>query len=229
MKECYAFEEGQLIIQDPDLGISLHSLYAPRRIPKDFAQLPDMIVTKDEQGTVCSAFFQVDDSLDGQCLHYFSDGTVQSECYYKQGKLHGPSRFFSESGVRLSESWYFDGKREGRVLRRFLSGEVASVQCYKEDRLHGMQTFYYDIGVARAILGETSESENQNLKTIMHYQEGVLEGKVILYWPNGVKKREVFFKKGMRDGFDRMWNVEGILTSEESYNNGYTVAETHFG
>ena len=205
MKETYEFKEGYLVIQDPELGIDINTSYAPRMIPSDFSELPEMVVKKDEKGMVLRAFFHVDGNFEGQYLLYYLDGTIESECYYQKGELYGPSRFFSESGVCLSESWYFEGKKEGKVTRRFLSGKVASIQRYKRGLLHGKQEFYYDNGA---------------IKTMMDYKSGALDGEVILYWPSGLKKREVSFQRGLRSGFDRMWNTGGTLIDEGEYKNG---------
>ena len=44
-----------------------------------------------------------------------------------------------------------------------------------------------------------------------------------LYWPNGKIKRRCFFIDGIRSGLDQMWNEEGILVDEGSYENGKPV------
>ena len=38
----------------------------------------------------------------------------------------------------------------------------------------------------------------------MHYKDGKLDGKVVLYWENKKIKREVNFEKGIRRGIDKI-------------------------
>lgn len=44
-----------------------------------------------------------------------------------------------------------------------------------------------------------------------------------LYWPNGKIKRSIHFEGMQRSGSDRMWNEEGILVDEGSYEKGVPV------
>ena len=73
---------------------------------------------------------------------------------------------------------------------------------------HGKQEYYYEEG---------------SLKSIIHYQNGALEGEVVLFWPNGKKKRECTFISGLREGNDRMWNSQGKLIDEGKYDKGNPV------
>jgi len=84
----------------------------------------------------------------------YPNGKVESECYYADGDLHGPSRFYSDSGVCLSESTFVRNKREGEFIRYYLSGNLSSIERYKEGSLEGKQEFYY---------------EDRSLKTELHY------------------------------------------------------------
>lgn len=68
--------------------------------------------------------------------------------------------------------------------------------------------------------------EDGTVKTVEPYCEGRLDGEVVLYWPNGNVKRTCSFCKGARHGHDRMWNEEGVLVDEGSYEAGKPVG-TH--
>lgn len=208
MKELYKFEEGTLVIQDPDLDINIAMPFTPKQIPHDFSNRPDMVVKKNDQGSVLRAYFEVNGTLEGQYLIYYPDGSIESECYYHEGNLHGPSHFFSEDHVLLSETWYVHGKKEGKTTRRYLSGKLSAFERHKEGKLHGKQEYYYEDGT---------------IKTIMHYFHGKLNGEVILFWPSGIKKREVTFQKGLRQGVDRMWSSGGVLIDEGEYEEGNPI------
>lgn len=65
--------------------------------------------------------------------------------------------------------------------------------------------------------------EDGTLKTLELYQNGKREGETILYWPNGRLKRKCHFVQGVRHGLDQMWNEEGILVDEGSYERGKAI------
>lgn len=117
-----------------------------------------------------------DGVLDGQCHHYYPDGTLKQESFYKHGRIHGRSTFFSKKGAVLSKSYYKHGKQEGESRWFYLSGALYAIQRYHKGKLHGRQEYYY---------------ENGNPKTQMQYRNGKLEGKVFLYYPEGELKRVV--------------------------------------
>lgn len=208
MKENYKFEKRILAIQDPDLNIDIHVPFAPQQIPNDFSNHPDMVVKEDDNGTVLRAYFEVNGKLEGQYLIYYPDGSIETECYYSERILHGPSRFYSEDHILLSETWYYKGKKEGKTTRRYLSGALSVVERHKEGKLHGKQEYYYEDGT---------------LKTVMHYFHGKLNGEVTLFWPSGLKKREVSFQRGFRQGIDRMWSSGGVLIDEGEYEEGNPI------
>ncbi|WP_316358626.1 toxin-antitoxin system YwqK family antitoxin [Candidatus Neptunichlamydia sp. REUL1] len=208
MKETYQFSEGRLTIQDPDLGIDIDASFKPLRVPKDFSEISHLVLKKDGQGGVLRAYFEIEGHFEGQYLLYYPGGGIETECFYLNGELHGPSRFYSENEVCLSETWFYQDKKEGKSTRYYLSGKLSIIERYKKGILHGKQEYYY---------------ENGNLKSEMTYSRGILEGSVELYWPNGQKKREVIFQTGLREGVDRMWNQQGVLLDEGKYRSGNPV------
>ncbi|MCB1110712.1 MAG: hypothetical protein KDK64_06985, partial [Chlamydiia bacterium] len=170
MQEVYQFKEGRLTIQDPELGIQIDTPFSPLVVPKDFAKTEHLVLKRDDQGKVLRAYFEVEGLFEGQYLLYYPEGTIETECYYSHGKLHGPSRFYSEQGKCLSETWFYEDRKEGKAIRNYLSGKRCVIERYKEGVFHGKQEYYY---------------ENGTLKSEMVYVHGILEGPVLLYWPNG--------------------------------------------
>lgn len=142
---------------------------------------------------------------------YYPNGQLKMESYYKLGELHGPSRFYNETGVCLSQSWFYLNHKQGKVMRAYSSGKIYSIERFLLGALHGKQEFYYESGIE---------------KTVMNYDRGMLHGKVLLFWSSGKKKRECSFIKGARHDFDRMWNEKGVLIDEGEYKNGDPIG-TH--
>jgi len=146
--------------------------------------------------------------LEGKKTEFYPDGSLFSECFYTDGKLHGPSTFYSKNGKLLAKSWFVDGRREGKSFQYYPNGNLYSLQYYKNGSLHDLQEYYYPDGT---------------LKTILVYAEGILDGDVRLFYPNGKPMRLLQLSKGILHGFEREWNEHGILILEAKYNQNKPV------
>lgn len=80
------------------------------------------------------------------------------------------------------------------------------------------QCLYYANGALKVRLLPDGEQEyfyeNGVLKTVL---PKFLDGPVQMFYPDGSKKREVYFKEGKREGFDRFWSQTGQLLIEAEY------------
>lgn len=137
-------------------------------------------------------------------------GSIKEECYYVEGKLHGPSRFYTSDGQLLSEIWFCRGSQEGKNLQYYLSGNVYAIKHYKNNKLHGPQRYYY---------------ENGQVSTSMEYQNGLIDGEVKTYTESGLPLREVHYQNGKRDGIERMWYPNGQLIMECQFDKGEPVGK----
>jgi len=112
---------------------------------------------------------------------YYPSGEIKMLRYYHGKDLHGPSIFYGENKIILSQHWYVKGKRQGKSWGYYLNGQLYYIQRFMDDSWHGHQEYYYS---------------NGTLKTSMDYQKGKLEGRVQIYFPDGKLKRELLFAKG---------------------------------
>lgn len=133
------------------------------------------------------------------------EGKTLNRCFYYKGKLHGPSRFYSNEGKLLAEGWFAKGERQGKNLQFYLSGEIYSIQRFKDNKLHDKQEYFF---------------ENQMLHMSLQYQKGLLHGSVLIYSPQGQLMRELNYTNGKRNGMERMWATNGNLIVECQYENG---------
>lgn len=142
---------------------------------------------------------------------YYPDGKLEREMLYLDGKLHGPSSFYSKDGVLLGRGWFIRDKRNGKSFQYYDDGSIASVQQFINGLPHGLQVYYYRTG---------------QKSTQMNYQNGVLEGEVILYHPNGNLKKRQFFKNGLLHGTEEIWNANGGLIVQAEYQNNLPVGQS---
>lgn len=74
---------------------------------------------------------------------------------------------------------------------------------------------YYPIEGARIVW---SESGNKEIET--HYENNMPTDTWIEYFENGQKKSENHYKDGVLHGISKIWNEQGVLTGECSYDHG---------
>ncbi len=89
-----------------------------------------------------------------------------------------------------------------------------------------MRNLYYESGEPYAVFSDEKREffyQGGILKTLEPYKGGKLHGEVCLFWPCGTFKRRCFFEEGLRQGSDQMWNQEGVLVDEGSYEKGKPV------
>ena len=77
---------------------------------------------------------------------YYSDGSIEYESEYKNGILHGVTKYWDESGNLISESIYSNGKLHGLWLSYFSGNIVKSKVGYRYGQKHGKEEFFYDNG-----------------------------------------------------------------------------------
>jgi len=201
----YYLERGKLVIKEPSLGIFIEQEFHPKIIDKTFS---DCEVEKDEKGQIKKAFFLLDGELEGQVHLFYPDQSLQGEMYYKKGRLHGPSKYYSRDGILLSISWFFEGKKEGISYRYYVNGAIFSEEKYVSGELQGVQKYFYEDG---------------QLQSEASYEDGKPHGVAYLYWPNGELKRIIHFQNGLKHGQEKIWDEEGNLTDNDYYHLGERI------
>lgn len=191
--DVYSFEGGKLVIHDEELNFHWEEEYIPKKISggRDVAEDKIFKYASTKNGLP-----------DGHCLSYYPSGKVKGECFYKDGKIHGPSTFYSENGKVLAKGWFIENMKQGKNFQYYSSENIYSIKRFKDGKNHGRQEYFYESGAK---------------KTSMSFCDGRLEGDVILYYPTGEGKRTVQFQNGLMNGFERMWDINGQLVLESEY------------
>jgi len=132
----------------------------------------------------------------------YSSGKLKMEHYYQDGKLHGPTSYYAESGALLGRSWFVEGKKQGKTLLYYGNGELYGICRDIDGKPHGVQEYFYQGGMK---------------KSRLEYKNGLVDGTVTLYYSDGFRKREIRFHQGKRHGLEMVWNIGGIKEFEGSY------------
>ena len=104
-------------------------------------------------------------------------GIINMVASVKNGKLHGMTYSYDESGRLIEEITYKNGLREGSSKTYYKSGVVSAKLTYKNDKYEGVQKYYY---------------ENGKLQTEIPTSQGVVTGAVRLYDKRGRFEGELY-------------------------------------
>lgn len=150
----YHFKDKRLILNDSQLGLSFDEPFDPLLLPKDPLWGQELagehFVAGNVKGT--EFFVEKDGIPNGECRLYYPSKVVKGVMYYVNGKLHGPSRFFSENGQILAESWFVRGLQEGRCFWFYPDGSFYSLQYYVNGVREGKQEYFNSDGSLRTTL-----------------------------------------------------------------------------
>jgi len=107
----------------------------------------------------CSFFIpkQNFDNTELKSSHY-SDGKIEYESEYKNGHLHGTTKYWDETGVLISDATYANGTLHGMWISYFNLGIVKSKVNYYYGQKHGNEEIFYNNGQLQS-LTEYNEGE----------------------------------------------------------------------
>lgn len=165
----YQFEDKLITLIDEEMNLHFQEAYDPVLVPdirKPFDSLGKGYLLSPVGTEGWAAEYE--GKYDGQYLLLYPDQKIKLVSYYLGGLLHGPSTFYGETGVVVSQSWYIKGKQQGKCFQYYGNGEVYSIQRFFDGLWHGKQEFFYS---------------NGKPKTILNYVYGKLEGKPVLLAP----------------------------------------------
>ncbi len=137
------------------------------------------------------------------------EGHVTFESYRKEGRLHGPTRYYGRNHFLAAEHWYLEGKQVGKAVYYFSPHAVHAILRFKDGLQEGRQDYYYDDQTPKMI--------------IENYSKGLLDGTVYLFHPNGLLARKLQFKEGKREGTELLWSAYGILIMEANFSKGKPI------
>lgn len=160
----------------------------------------------------------------GVYVDYYENGKVEDSTYYENGYQDGVSKSFNEEGIKTGDMFYVDGQLHRE--RKFYGEEKGALQLIR----------YYEYG---KLLGysylDTSGEE------IPMIELPNATGKVISYFQNGSKGREMTYKNGLNQGNYKTYYENGQLESDydyidneingvssEYYSNGKLKSETNY-
>ena len=130
---------------------------------------------------------------------WHKNGQLKTESNYKDGKLHGWKRYFSENGDLLGEAEFTDGS--GTINVNHENGNIWFSRTYLNGKRHGEQKLWYANGQLRKLENRTiglkdgiqkSWGRNGSIEVEELYIRGKLKYRKFFDKDGNVIERETF-------------------------------------
>ena len=99
-----------------------------------------------------------------------------------------------------------NGKKQGFWRYFWQNGDLKYEVFYENGEKEGLEISYYD---------------NQDcLEYSNTYHKGLLDGPRVMFYANCNTKLEEFYTKGLKSGYERNFDISGLVNSEANFDNG---------
>lgn len=139
------------------------------------------------------------------------DGTGNTIAYgiYVNGFREGSWTELHPNGHVKNVTGYVDGVKEGQSVEIDNRGQLLERFTYHNGELGGSYTKY----------------NRTRIKEVKNYKNGLLEGKVEIFYDNAKVMEESYYKNGKRDGIAKWYDQEGNITIEYTYVDGEWIKD----
>ena len=171
----------------------------------------------DEEGQLVSRISYNQGVLDGSSCYYYPNGSIQKEIPFENGKIHGDVIVNNDEEKLILKSHFENGKKEGPSFGYWDNGKVQFVEEYNQDKLLDAQ--YFDrsnhlVAYIKCGKGNKATFDNGFLHTLIEYREGIAEGKVETFSPDGQLVSTYFSKNGKKQGEEFVFFLQEEIDSE---------------
>ena len=138
-----------------------------------------------DNGNLHTQFFVNNNRIEGKYIQYYRDGiTKYLDVDFVNGKIHGEYKIFGNDNSCLSIDLYNNGELYEQNLYYPDGNLRIKTQYNKYKEKHGLEYEYV----------------YNNIVTILPYNNGIINGDKIKFWPNGKIRYLIQYKNGKRDG-----------------------------
>ncbi len=132
-------------------------------------------------------------------------------CTFKKGKISGPA-------------WEINGRYNGALLH-YKNGKFQDFVTYTPNGYidvvrHDDDPAIYYGGRKNPFSGTDSIFKKDTLVSVTNYKNGLEDGLVYIYYPNGQIECESFFMKGFKEGREICYEEDGQVCVESFYKKG---------
>lgn len=135
----------------------------------------------------------------GAYISYYQSGQTEIRTQYINDQLSGPYVEFYENGERKLTGLYSDGFKSGLWTRYDESGNITLRESYEDGQLTQVEQ----------TLVETYD--DGQIKSTAPLTDGQIDGVYSEYWPNGARKEETVYRRGVTHGASSIYWDNGQL------------------
>ena len=204
-------------------------------------------VLKYPNGKIASEGTMRDGKPDGYWKTYFDTGVLKAEGNRKNFELDSLWKFYDEKAKLTLEIYYKNGKKNG--LRKSYRDTEYVTENFIDDLKQGPTTFYYPDGKMWRVInyenglevGISKEfSPDGTVISITEYKKGFIvdrefinrtdkagkkQGKWKFFYPDDVVKLEGVYKDGLKNGYFKDYDKNGLLLNIKKYVNDIEEAQ----
>ncbi|MBS0604800.1 MAG: hypothetical protein JSS60_07170 [Verrucomicrobia bacterium] len=157
----------------------------------------------DDQGILVAQFNYEKGVLHNPALYYFPSGKLQKSIPYENGDIHGIAQTFDENGNLIEEIAYIKGEKEGRAVAYWTSDRLKSEEFFEHGRL--ATASYFDpagncVAQVKGWKGKQAQFKDGNLQALFNIANGITEGEMQFFHPNGALHCTYVVKDGKKNG-----------------------------
>ena len=183
----------------------------------------------DEEGNIKEDVYYINGIRDGLTTYFSKSGNENSKIIYKNGDpWNGEWTTWYHDGGKKESGFYENGQKKSPWTSWFENGQKKYVVNYQNNIKHGLYTEWNDDGrLTKDINYDDGNKISEYLViyegigyTEINKRNGRLSGSWIMWFTNGKKGEEGFYKDGKKSGAWNGWYVNGEKKYSGKFING---------
>lgn len=157
-------------------------------------------------------------------MKYFHDyGQINLTFPYKNGLLEGDGRYYNYEGVFEKAFTASNGFVTSFTVKTYENGKTFSEILYKPDLIKDLPTSYDKAPITEGLVDGvvTVFYPNGQKKIIVNYKGGIAHGECNTFYENGQLHQKFFFEVGVLSGTHQEYSDDGKLINENEYFNDF--------
>ncbi len=157
----------------------------------------------DDQANLTAEFNYEKGVLQNTATYFFPSGKLKKTIPYQQGEIHGVMQTFDEEGHLIEEIPYYKGEKSGVAKAYWNPDQLLFVEVYENGYLKEAEYFERDgncIADVKAGQGKLASFKEGNLSSLFTITNGLLEGEMQFFHPNGALHCAYTLKEGKKNG-----------------------------
>lgn len=175
------------------------------------------------------------DLKNGLTIFYYGQDSISKTIPFEKGLEHGVGYEYNKNKLIISVITYKNSfilknekinrtderDRKQGIWKTFYDNMNLKTECkYTDDKLNGYYKEYNEKGEVTKTIKYVDGIEQKDAEELVKLDVNVTE-----YYSNGKPKTIVTSKNGLKEGVERNYNEEGIITASKIFKNGVLISK----